>query len=222
MERIYGDYKMSTRLFQSLSNAKKHDEPWEYFTFGQSLSPQQIDEIKNADIKRDGVLHDGTRSGYKEGVEKQNHKFREYITIENRHEYPELVSFIRELQSKPIREMIAKMVGNKDNFANSYVRLEVLNDTEGFWLKPHCDIPEKLISSLIYINQTGENVSLGTDLYSQDLELKHTVPFWHNYGYIFHGPNKWHGMEEGKQIQVERRGIQLNYVTFKTDWKVYE
>jgi len=222
MERIYGDYKMSTRLFQSLGRATKHENPWEYFTFGQALSPQQIDEIRNANIQRDGVLHDGTRSGYVEGVEKQNHKFRAYVTNENRHLYPELVSFIKELQSKPIREMIAKMVGNKDNFANSYVRLEVLNDTEGFWLKPHCDIPEKLISSLIYINQTGENISLGTDLYSQDLELKYTVPFWHNYGYIFHGPNKWHGMEEGKEIQVERRGIQLNYVTFKTDWKVYE
>jgi len=222
MERIYGDYKMSTRLFQSLGRATRHKEPWEYFTFGQALSPQQIDEIRNADIKRDNVLHDGTRSGYKEGIEKQNHKFRAYVTNENRSEYPELVSFIKELQSKPIREMIAKMVGNKDNFANSYVRLEVLNDTKGFWLKPHCDIPEKLISSLIYINQTGENVSLGTDLYDENLELKHTVPFWHNYGYIFHGPNKWHGMEEGKEIQVERRGIQLNYVTFKTDWKVYE
>ena len=222
MERIYGDYKMSTRLFQSLGRATRHEEPWEYFTFGQALSPQQIDEIRNADIKRDNVLHDGTRSGYKEGIEKQNHKFRVYVTNENRSEYPELVSFIRELQSKPIREMIAKMVGNKDNFANSYVRLEVLNDTKGFWLKPHCDVPEKLISSLIYINQTGENVSLGTDLYNENLELKHTVPFWHNYGYIFHGPNKWHGMEEGKEIQVERRGIQLNYVTFKTDWKVYE
>ena len=112
------------------------------------------------------------------------------------------------------------MVGNENDFENSFVRLEVLNDTEGFWLKPHCDIPEKLISSLIYVNETGENVSLGTDLYDEDLELKHTVPFWHNFGYIFHGPNKWHGMEEGKQIQVERRGIQLNYVTFETDWRV--
>ena len=76
--------------------------------------------------------------------------------------------------------------------------------------------------NLIYVNQTGENVSLGTDLYDENLELKHTVPFWHNYGYIFHGPNKWHGMEEGKEIQVERRGIQLNYVTFQTDWPVHE
>ena len=134
-------------------------------------------EIRGASIKRDGVLHDGTRSGYKEGVEKQNHKLREYITKENSSEYPELTKFIKELQSKPIRELIAKMVGNENNFADSYVRLEVLNDTEGFWLKPHCDIPEKLISSLIYVNETGENVSLGTDLYDEDLELKHTVHF---------------------------------------------
>ena len=126
------------------------------------------------------------------------------------------------MQGLPVRKEFAKLVGNKDNFANSYVRVEILNDTKGFYLKPHCDIPEKLISSLIYVNQTAENVSLGTDLYDENLKLVKTIPFWHNYGYVFHGPNKWHGMEEGKEIQVERRGIQLNYVTFKTDWKVYE
>ena len=211
---------MSTRLFQSLSRATKHDEPWEYFTFGQCLSPQQIEEIKNADIDRAAVLHDGTRSGYKDGVAKQNDKFREYVTKDNWLKYPELAKFIEELQSLPIRQMIARLVGNKDNFKDAYVRLEVLNDTQGFWLKPHCDIREKLISSLIYINDTAEDISLGTDLYNEQLELKHTVPFWHNFGYIFHGPNKWHGMEAGKTIRTERRGIQINYVTFETDWKV--
>ena len=209
-----------TKLFESLSKAQRHTNPWEHFTFGQVLTEEQIMEIRLAQIDRNEVLHDGTRSGYKDGVEKQNHKLREYITIENRAKYPALVEFIRELQSEPIRKMIGKMVGNENNFEGAYVRLEILNDTKGFWLKPHCDIPEKLISSLIYINRTAEDVSLGTDLYNEDLELVKTVPFWHNYGYIFHGPNKWHGMEEGKQIRIERRGIQLNYVTFKTDWKV--
>ena len=211
---------MYTKLYESLSKAKKQDMPWEYFTFGQSLTDLQVAEIRGAKVERDGVLHDGTRSGYKEGVEKQNHKLREYITAENYKNYPELTKLINELRSKPIRELIAKMVGNEDNFKGSYVRLEILHDTKGFWLKPHCDIPEKLISSLIYVNQTGENVNLGTDLYNEKLELVKTVPFWHNYGYVFHGKNKWHGMEEGKEIQVERRGIQLNYVTFETDWKV--
>ena len=211
-----------TKLFESLSKAKYDDSPWVHHTFGQALTEAQVDEIRSANIERSGVLHDGTRSGYKEGVEKQNHKLREYITKDNVDKYPELSKFIEELRSEPIRKMIAKMVGNENNFAGSFVRLEVLNDTEGFWLKPHIDIPEKLISSLIYVNKTGENISLGTDLYNEKKELIKTVPFWHNYGYIFHGPNAWHGMAEGKEIQVERRGIQLNYVTFKTDWPVYD
>jgi len=209
-----------TKLFESLSNAERHINPWEHFTFGQVLTDVQVREIREATIDRSGVLHDGTRSGYKDGEAKQNHKLREYITKENSHKYPELTKFIKELQSEPIRDMIARLVGNKDSFKGSYVRLEILNDTKGFWLQPHCDIPEKLISSLIYINLTAENVNLGTDLYNTDLALIKTVPFWHNYGYIFHGPNKWHGMEEGKEIRIERRGIQLNYVTFKTDWPV--
>ena len=86
-----------TRLFESLSKATRHDNPREYFTFGQSLSPQLIEEIANANINRDGVLHDGTRSGYKEGVEKQNHKLREYITKENADKYPALTEFIKEI-----------------------------------------------------------------------------------------------------------------------------
>ena len=211
-----------SKFLASIENSVRDDEPWEYHLIANALTDEQIDEIKNAKINRDGVLHDGTRSGYKEGVEKQNHQLREYITKDNYHKYPELKKLIDEMRTVRVRECIAQMVGLKNPFEGSFVRLEVLRDTKSFWLKPHCDIPEKLISSLIYVNQTGENVNLGTDLYNKDLELIETVPFWHNYGYIFHGPDKWHGMEKGKEIQVERRGIQLNYVTFKTDWKVYE
>ena len=47
-----------------------------------------------------------------------------------------------------------------------------------------------------------------------------TVPYKHNYGYFFtSGPDSWHGMEK-KEIKKERRCIQINYVTFETDWKV--
>ena len=213
---------VNTKLLEALKNSRMNDNPWEHFTFEGALTDEQIDEIRNASITRDGVLHDGTRSGYKEGVEKQNHKLREYITKDNYHRYPELTKFINEMRGKEVREAIAQMVKNENNFAGSFGRLEVLNDVEGSWLKPHCAIPEKLISSLIYVNKTGENINLGTDLYNENLKLVKTVPFWNNLGYIFAGPNKWHGMDEGKNIKVERRGIQLNYVTFQTDWPVHE
>ena len=108
---------------------------------------------------------------------------------------------------------------NKD-LNGSYVRVEVICDREGFWLKPHCDIKEKLMSGLIFVNKTNESENLGTDFYNEKLEKVKTVPYKHNYGYLFtSGPNTWHGMEK-KKIVKERRCIQVNYVTFPTDWKV--
>ena len=108
---------------------------------------------------------------------------------------------------------------NKD-LSNSYVRVEIICDREGFWLKPHCDIKEKLMSGLIFVNNAKESEDLGTDFYNEKLEKVKTVPYKHNYGYLFtSGPNTWHGMEK-KKIIKERRCIQVNYVTFPTDWKV--
>lgn len=217
-------------ILKAIQNCETHSFPWGYITMKDALTKGQIAEIKNASITTEGKLNDGTRSGYKKGVEKQNHKFREYVTKENSHRYPQLTQLIYQLQSKKVRSEIFKKVFSPyeefmpvKNFEGSYVRLEVLNDPKGFWLKPHLDIEEKLISSLIYINDTDENKNLGTDLYNEELEYMSTVPFEHNYGYIFSehaAKGKWHGMEKDKVVKTERRGIQLNYVTFKTDWPV--
>jgi len=211
-----------SKFLSSIENSVRDNVPWEYHLIANALTDKQIYEIKNAEINRDGVLHDGTRSGYKEGVEKQNHQLREYVTRDNYYKYPQLKKLIDEMRTVRVRECIAQMVGNKNSFEGSFVRLEILRDTKSFWLKPHCDIPEKLISSLIYINDTDEYKSLGTDLYDEDLNHVRTIPFLHNLGYIFSGPDKWHGVEPNKIIKVDRRGIQLNYVTFQTDWPVYE
>ena len=79
---------------------------------------------------------------------------------------------------------------------------------------------EKLMSGLIFVNNANESEDLGTDFYNEKLEKVKTVPYKNNYGYMFtSGPNTWHGMEK-KTIVKERRCIQVNYVTFETDWKV--
>lgn len=206
------------KILEALKNVETSHEPWTHHILRNVLTDKQVDEIQNAEINREGILHDGTRSGYKDGEEKQNHNLREYITWENKDKYPELVKLIKDLQHREVREAIAKLVGRDDAFEGAFIRLEVLRDTKSFWLKPHIDIPEKLISSLIYINQTDEDINLGTDLYDKDGKLAYTVPFEHNLGYIFHGQDTLHGVEPGKQIKIDRRGVQLNYVTFDTDW----
>ena len=125
---------------------------------------------------------------------------------------------MKNLCKKKTYQFINQLV--KKNLSKSYIRIEVICDRQGFWLKPHCDIKEKLISCLVFANPCEESEDLGTDLYNEKLEKVKTVPYKNNYGYFFtSGSNTWHGMEK-KVIRKERRCLQINYVTFKTDWPV--
>ena len=217
-------------FLNSIKNqSKKHEFPFEHYEYHNALTDAAIEEIVKADIpdvSKHNLSYDGTRAidggaaEFREGIASGGEaiKFRCFITKENSSKFPHLVKFINELQSKQTYEIISKMI-DKD-LSNSYVRLEVICDREGFWLKPHCDIKEKLMSGLIFVNNANESEDLGTDFYNEKLEKVKTVPFKHNYGYLFtSGPNTWHGMEK-KKIYKERRCIQVNYVTFPTDWKV--
>ena len=210
-------------------NSKKFDNPFSHWELNKPLTEGQIKEIINAEIanpKEHNLNYDGTRAidggegRFREGIADGGKalKFRCFITKENSKQFPELTKFIQELQNKKTHEKISELI-NKD-LSNSYVRVEVICDREGFWLKPHCDIKEKLMSCLLFANKHNESEDLGTDFYDNDLKLVKTLPYRDNYGYFFSsGPNTWHGMEK-KEIKKERRCLQVNYVTFQTDWKV--
>ena len=218
-----------TFLNSILNKSKKSDTPFEHWEYKEALSEEAIQEIINADIadvNEHNLTYDGTRAiddgaaEFREGISSGGKaiKFRCFITKENSQNFPNLVKFIRELQSKKTHETISKLI--KKDLSNSYVRVEVICDRKGFWLKPHCDIKEKLLSGLIFISKLNESEDLGTDLYNEKLEKVKTLPYKNNYGYFFtSGPNTWHGMEK-KEILKERRCLQVNYVTFPTDWKV--
>ena len=211
------------------NNSTKHEIPFDHWEYSDALSEGSIEEIIKADIPdltKLNLSYDGTRAidggaaEFREGIASggQALKFRCFVTKENEKQFPSLVKFINELQSKEVHQTVSKMI-NKD-LSNSYVRVEVICDREGFWLKPHCDIKEKLMSGLIFVNNTNESEDLGTDFYNAKLEKVKTLPYRNNSGYLFSsGPNTWHGMEK-KKIIKERRCIQVNYVTFPTDWKV--
>jgi len=217
-------------LFKSLkSKSKLHESPFKHWELDEPLSIEAIKEISDVDIpdpKKENLNYDGTRAidggegafrqGIKEGGKAK--KLRHYITKDNCKKFPHLTKLINELTSKKVHQYLSSLVGK--DLSNSYVRLEVICDREGFWLKPHCDIKEKLISSLIFVNSFNESENLGTDFYDEKLNKVKTVPYKNNYGYFFtSGPNTWHGMEK-KEIKKERRCLQVNYVTFPTDWKV--
>ena len=209
--------------------SKKFESTFTHWELNEPLTEEQVNEIVNADIANPiehNLNYDGTRAidggegNFRQGIVDGGKalKFRCFVTKENSNNFPHLTKFINELQNKETTKKVSELTGK--DLSNSYVRVEVICDRQGFWLKPHCDIKEKLMSGLIFVNKTNESEDLGTDFYNEKLEKVKTLPYKHNYGYLFtSGPNTWHGMEK-KKIVKERRCIQVNYVTFPTDWKV--
>ena len=218
-----------TFLDSLLNNSKENNFPFKHWELNKPLSEEAIQEIVKADIADvadHNLTYDGTRAidggaaEFREGIASGGKaiKFRCFVTKENANEFPGLVKFIHGLQARKTHQKISELIGK--DLSNSYIRVEVICDREGFWLKPHCDIKEKLVSCLLFVNKCNESENLGTDFYNDKLEKVKTVPYKNNYGYFFTSvQNTWHGMEK-KEIVKERRCLQVNYVSFHTDWKV--
>jgi len=217
-------------FLNSLKKRSKHyTRPFSHWELNEPLTQEAIKEICKAeitDLTKININYDGTRAidggegDFRAGIPHGGKaiKFRCFINQDNSKNFPNLSSLIEELRSKDTYGYIGELI--KKDLSSSYVRVEAICDRQGFWLKPHCDIKEKLISCLLFVNPFNEDENLGTDLYDEKLNKVKTVPYKNNYGYFFtSGPNTWHGMEK-KEIKKERRCLQINYVSFETDWKV--
>ena len=217
-------------FLNSLKKRSKHyNSPFDHWEINKPLTEEAIQEIcktEIVDLAKINIHYDGTRAidggegKFRKGISSGGKaiKFRCFIGEDNAKDFPYLKNLIEELRSKDTYGFIGELI--KKDLSNSYVRLEVICDRKGFWLKPHCDIKEKFISCLLFANPFNESENLGTDLYDEKLNRVKTVSYKNNYGYFFSsGPNTWHGMEK-KEIKKERRCLQVNYVEFKTDWRV--
>ncbi len=200
-----------------LDNIFHSDYPFNHWEFSDCLDEDTLNEISYTEIPSGDRAYDGTRAADYTG-QGIDGKLRLFITKENEMHFPNLTNIIKSLQSKNIVNKISKLI-NKD-LSKSYVRLEIIGDKKGFWLKPHKDISEKLMTMMIWANPYDESSNLGTDLYDKDFKLVKTIKYKHNSGYLFSsGEDTWHGLEL-KEIKKERRCIQVNYVSFITDWPV--
>ena len=201
----------------NLENLTHADFPFNHWVFSNCLEEGALDEISYSNIPSGDRMYDGTRAADHTG-QGVDGKLRLFITKNNCQNFPYLTKLIQSLQNREMVNKISKII-HKD-LSNSYVRLEVIGDKKGFWLKPHKDISEKLMTMMIWANPYNEASNLGTDLYDKNFKLVKTIKYVHNSGYFFSsGDDTWHGLEL-KEIQKERRCIQINYVTFDTDWPV--
>ena len=200
----------------NLDNTLECSYPFKHWELSECLDNETLNEISFAQILDGERAYDGTRAADHTGKGVDG-KLRLFIDKNNCQNFPNLTKLINKFQGSLASKI--SLLLHKD-LSKSFVRLEIIGDKKGFWLKPHKDIPEKLMTMMIWANPNNEHENLGTDLYNEKFELVKTVKYHHNNGYFFSsGNDTWHGLEM-KEIKKERRCIQINYVAFETDWPV--
>ncbi len=193
--------------------AQSQDYPFTHWIFKDFLSDTFCKKIfDQITIHSTPTIYDGTRAGdYLLAAQNQT---RFYLTPEIINHYPFLKEIITTMCCSDIAEKIASIFST--NLSNCFLRVEYIEDKNGFYLRPHRDIIEKILTIFVYLGDAPANY--GTDFYDNQKQWVKTIPFKHNTGYIFvPGTDTWHGFEK-KKIEGVRKALLINYVTFPTDW----
>jgi len=150
---------------------------------------------------------DGTRGNY--------NRHRCFITPSMRTMFPTCAVLSDALQRPEVARQLAETLGS--DVEGGYLRMEYMQDTDGSWLEPHRDIPEKMFSMVIYLFTGPHAKDWGTDIYDANVRWIGRSSGDFNSGTIFiAGPDTWHGFEKRPIIGV-RRLMEINYV--RPSWR---
>ena len=200
-----------------LNRCTTYSNPFPHWELDSPFTNELINELNDVNISDAPRSFDGTRAA-DAGGDGLDGKLRVFLESDNSENLSNGMELIEDLRDKDVIESIQDKI--KKDLSNSFIRIEYISDRKGFWLKPHLDIKEKLMTMMLFINTYDESEKLGTDFYDTDMKLVKTVPYRHNTGYFFASDNNtWHGLEK-KEIKIERRCMQINYVTFPTSWPI--
>lgn len=149
---------------------------------------------------------DGTRDAY--------NARRTFFTPALRAQFPVCETLCRTFMRPDVARQLEETLEVRANGA--FVRIEYIQDTDGAWLEPHRDIPEKIFSMVLYLCTGPHARDWGTDIYDDDKRWVGRSSAEFNTAAIFKaGPNTWHGFDKRPIVGV-RRLMEINYVR---DWR---
>lgn len=190
-------------------NKQCEDNPFKHYTFTDFFCEKELADIDNIKLNNHSASLDGARTT-------NNNRF--FVDKENMNDS----SVLKRVVDFFLRDEIIDMFEQECErvIRGNYLRVEFIEDREKSWLEPHVDISEKIMSFLVYLNNTNENEDIGTALYDNNKNFVKTVPYINNTGFYFYpAENTWHGLESVK-IKERRRAVMVNYCTFKTEFEV--
>ena len=198
-------------LLRSIEASEVHPRPYRHWLLTRCLPDDVADEIASLPFPAPAL---GGVSGKRE----LHNATRKYFDVANRRAFPVVESFAQAFQSPAVTGRIERHFGTR--LADSYLRLEYAQDTNGFWLEPHTDLGVKVFTMLLYLSQDPSHGDLGTDIYDADKVHVGRSPFAANAAMVFvPSTDTFHGFEP-RQIHGIRKSIIINYVT--AEWRARE
>jgi hypothetical protein len=193
---------------RALERSRRNDRPYRHWTLEEVLPESICTGILTLPIAPPMLGRtDGTRGSY--------NAQRSFITPELRRKFSTCAVLAEALQRPDIARLLRQTCAIE--VEGGYLRMEYMQDTDGAWLEPHRDIPEKLFSMVIYLFTGPDAKDWGTDIYDAERRWVGRSPGDFDSGVIFvPGPDTWHGFDPRPIVGV-RRLMEINYV--RPSWR---
>jgi hypothetical protein len=169
-------------------------EPWPHWIVDDFLSAECLAEVKSVDHAVPQLVPG-----------KRRDSARLFVDHNRADRYPHLYALYQSLHTGPYRAFFERCTGL--DYSDLWPRLEVISDIGDFYLEPHCDLPEKRLTAIVYTNYTelypGTGLGDGTRVESRDNRCFFFVP----------GPHSLHDYP-ATHFATVRRCLQINYWTY--------
>ncbi len=194
---------VAEQFCRAVRSAQRGEQPYRHWLLRDVFPIDLCTGILTLPVAPPQLGHtDGTRNTYNAS--------RCFITPTMRSKFPTCQVLSEALQRPEVARLMAETCDIPAE--GSYLRMEYMQDTDGAWLEPHRDIPEKLFSMVIYLFTGPDSVDWGTDIYDADVKWVGRSDGEFNSGVIFvPGPATWHGFDQRPIVGV-RRLMEINYV----------
>lgn len=206
--RVPDAAEVARHLGRAVRQSRRDERPYLHWSMTDVFPEALCTGILTLPIAPPGLgKTDGTRDTYNDS--------RTFITPSLRSRFPACAVLADALQRPDTARLMAETCGIEA--AGSSLRMEYIQDTDGAWLEPHRDIPEKLFSMVVYLFTGPDAKDWGTDIYDAERRWIGRSSGAFNSGVIFvPGPATWHGFDPRPIIGV-RRLMEINYV--RPDWR---
>ncbi len=132
------------KVTENLGKVMPRSEPFNHWLYNGVLLDETIDELLNLKLPLAKIeSHKGKREIYNES--------RIFFNKENCDKYPVVRNIVNVFNNPDIVSQLGKVCGR--DLTQGKLRIEFTLDSGDFWLEPHLDIKEKLLTFLVYLSK---------------------------------------------------------------------